>query len=158
MTPVVLRLPLVYGPGVKGNFLTLMDAVARRARLPVAGIDNRRDLLYVGNLVHAIVSLLDDAQAPSGPWLVADGEAMSTPELVQRVGAALRIEPHLIAVPIPLLTLGGLLTRRRSMVDRLVASLEVDATPLRRRIGAPPLTVEQGLAATAAWWRGRHAI
>jgi len=158
MAPIVLRLPLVYGPRVKGNFLALVDAVARRARLPFAGIANRRDLLYVGNLAHAIVRLLDDPEPPSGPWLVADGEAMSTPELVRHVAAALSIEPHLVKVPVPLLSLGGWLTRRRSMVDRLVSSLEVDAAPLRRRIGVPPFTIEQGLADTAAWWRGRHAI
>src|SRR6185369_16466373 len=80
-TPTVLRLPLVYGPGVKGNFLALLDAVARRAPLPFGAIHNRRDLLYVGNLVHAITRLLDSPEPPIGAWLVADGEALSTPDL-----------------------------------------------------------------------------
>jgi hypothetical protein len=63
---IVVRLPLVYGPGVKGNFLVLLDAVGRRAPLPIGAIQNRRDLLYVGNLVHAIVGLLDCNEPPIG--------------------------------------------------------------------------------------------
>ena len=91
LEPVVLRLPLVYGPRVKGNFLTLMDAVARGAPLPFGRIENRRDLLYVGNLVQAIVALIDARGSVAGAWLVADGEAVSTAELARRIAAALDV-------------------------------------------------------------------
>jgi UDP-glucose 4-epimerase len=158
MVPVVLRLPLVYGPGVRANFLRLIDAVARRAPLPLGSIHNRRDLLYVGNLVHAIVALVDEADAPSGIWLVADGEPVSTPELVRRLAAALDVGTRLFPVPVPLLALVGALTGRSTTVARLTQSLEVDASPLRRRIGPMPWTLEQGLAATALWWRAKHSI
>ena len=158
MAPIVLRLPLVYGPGVRANFLALLDAVARCAPLPLKSIRNRRDLCYVGNLVHAIGALLDDAEPPAGVWLVADGEAVSTPELVRRLAAALGVAPRLLPVPVALLALAGRLTGRSGEIARLAGSLEVDASPLLRRIGPLPYTLDQGLAATARWWRARHAI
>jgi nucleoside-diphosphate-sugar epimerase len=157
-TPIVLRLPLVYGPRVTGNFLALLDAVARRAPLPFSAIHNRRDLLYVGNLGHAITRLLDCPEPPTGAWLVADGEALSTPDLARRIATALGVAPRIFPVPLPLFKLAALLTGRASMVQRLAASLEVDASPLAQKIGAPPFGVTQGLAATAQWWRARHSI
>jgi nucleoside-diphosphate-sugar epimerase len=155
---IVLRLPLVYGPRVKGNFATLLDAVAREALLPFGGVANRRDFLYIGNLVHAIAALVDASDPRGGAWLVADGEAVATPELLRRVAAALGVAPRVPKVPPSLLTLGAAMTGRGALLRRTVSSLEVDALPLVRRIGALPFTLDQGLAATAAWWRLRHAI
>jgi len=158
MAPVILRLPLVYGPGVKGNFLALLDAVARRAPLPLGSIDNRRDLLYVGNLVAAIAALLDLPAPPRGAWLVADGEPVSTPDLVRRLAAALGVSPRLLPVPVPLLAAAAWLAGRRPQLRRVATSLAVDASPLAGMIGPSPYTLDQGLAATATWWRARHAI
>jgi len=158
MTPIVLRLPLIYGPGVRANFLALLDAVARRAPLPLRSIRNRRDLCYVGNLVHAIAAFLDCAEPPAGVWLVADGEAVSTPDLVRRLATALGVTPRLLPIPVPLLRIAGRLTGRSGQIARLAGSLEVDASPLLRRIGPLPYTLEQGLAATVKWWRARHAL
>ena len=155
---IVLRLPLVYGPRVKGNFLTLLDAVARRARVPFGRIHNRRDFLYVGNLVNAVAALLEVSGAVGGAWLAADGEAVSTAELVRRVASALGVEPRVTSVPEPLLSFAARLAGRGALLRRTVSSLEVDASPLVRRIGPPPFTLDRGLAATAAWWRLRHAI
>ena len=155
---IVLRLPLVYGPRVKGNFLTLLDAVARGALLPFGGVANRRDLLYVGNLVHAVSALVDAQDPAGGAWLAADGEAIATPELVRRVATALGVAPRVPKVPLFLLALAAGATGRGALLRRTVASLEVDASPLVRRIGPLPFTLDQGLAATAAWWRLRHAI
>jgi len=158
MAPVILRLPLVYGPGARANFLALLDAVARRAPLPLGAIDNRRDLLYVGNLAVAIGALLDHPEPPQGAWLIADGEPVSTPDLVRRMAAALGVAPRLWRVPLPLLDLAARLTGRGAELQRVATSLAVDASPLAQRIGPPPFTLDQGLAATAAWWRTRHAI
>ena len=158
MTPLVLRLPLVYGPRVRANFLALLDAIARRAPLPLRSIMNRRDLCYVGNVAHAIAALLDRATPPAGVWLVADGEAVSTPDLVRRLAAALGVAPRLLPCPVALLTLAGKLTGRGAQIARLTGSLEVDASPLTRLIGPLPHTLDQGLAATVRWWRTRHAI
>jgi nucleoside-diphosphate-sugar epimerase len=155
---IVLRLPLVYGPRVKGNFLTLLDAVARRARLPFGRIHNRRDLLYVGNLAHAVAALLDVSGTAGGAWLCADGEAVSTAELARRIASALGVDPRVTDVPAPLLSLAARLAGRGALLQRTVSSLEVDASPLVRRIGPSSFTLDRGLAATAAWWRLRHAI
>ena len=158
LEPVALRLPLVYGPRVKGNFLTLLDAVARGAPMPFGRIHNRRDLLYVGNLVQAIVALIDAPGMVAGAWLAADGEAVSTAELVRRIAAVLDVPARVLDVPRPLVVLAAKAMGRGALVARTVESLEVDASPLAKRIGPPFFTLDRGLAATAAWWRLRHAI
>jgi nucleoside-diphosphate-sugar epimerase len=158
LEPVVLRLPLVYGPRVKGNFLTLLDAVARGAPMPFGRIENRRDLLYVGNLVQAIVALIDAPGSVAGRWLAADGEAVSTAELVRRIATALNVPARVLDVPKPLVVLAAKATGRGALLARTVESLEVDASPLAERIGPPFFTLDRGLAATAAWWKLRHAI
>ena len=155
---IVLRLPLTYGPRVKGNFLTLLDAVARCARLPFGRIGNRRDFLYIGNLVHAIAGLLDAPGPVGGAWLAADGEAVSTAELVRRIASALGVEPRVVNVPAPLLSIAAQALGRGALLRRTVASLEVDASPLAMRVGPPSFTLDQGLAATTDWWRLRHSI
>jgi len=158
MAPIVLRTPLVYGPGVGGNFLRLLDAVARETLLPLGAIANRRDLVFVGNLVAAIVALVDARDAAQGAWLVSDGEPIATPELVRRIARALDVEPRLLPVPVWLLRLAGALAGRGGEIARLTGSLEIDATPLRQRIGPPPFTPDEGVVATARWWRARHLI
>jgi nucleoside-diphosphate-sugar epimerase len=158
MTPIVLRFPLVYGPGVGANFLALLEAVARRAPLPLRSIANRRDLCYVGNLAHAIAALIDCVDPPAATWLVADGEAVSTPELVRRLAAALGVAPRLLPAPVALLRIAGALTGRGARIARLTGSLEVDVSPLVDRIGPLPYTLDDGLAATVRWWQTRHAI
>jgi nucleoside-diphosphate-sugar epimerase len=158
LEPVVLRLPLVYGPRVRGNFLALLDAIGRGAPMPFGRIANRRDLLYVGNLVQAIVALIDTAERVTGAWLAADGEAVSTAELVRRIAAALDVPARVLDVPKPLVVLVAKAMGRGALVSRTVDSLEVDASPLAKRIGPPFFTLDRGLASTAAWWRLRHAI
>jgi UDP-N-acetyl-alpha-D-quinovosamine dehydrogenase len=156
MSCFVLRPPLVYGPEVRGNFLALWRAIERGAPLPLGRINNRRNLLYVGNLVHAIIALLDAPQDDGGMWLVADRDSISTPELVDRIAAALKIPSPLSQMPVPLLRAGAAVTGRRAMASRLVDSLEIDASALVARIGPLPYTLEQGLAETATWWRSRQ--
>ena len=105
-----------------------------------------------------VAALVDAPDALAGAWLAADGEAVATPELVRRVAAVLGVTPRLPKVPPLLLALAAAATGRGALLRRTVSSLEVDALPLVRRIGALPFTLDQGLAATAAWWRLRHAI
>lgn len=132
----VLRPPLVYGPGVKANFLSLMRAIARGVPLPFASIRNRRSVVYVGNLVDAIVACL----GKEGTWLVSDGVPVSTPELCRAIGAALGRPARLFPFP-PLL-----------LPAKIAASLEVDDSLLRRSWRAP-FTMEQGLDATVNWYK-----
>lgn len=147
LVPVVLRLPLVYGRHAKGNFPRLVRAVAKGRTLPLASIANRRSLLYVGNLVDAIVALLEVPQAPRGVFYVADAEAVSTPDLVRAIATALRVRPRLVAMPVPLLRLAGWLAGRSAAVDRLAGSLEVDTQPFRDATGwSPRYSLDAALA------------
>ena len=151
---VVLRPPLVYGPGVKGNFLRLMKVVHRGVPLPVKSIRNARSLVYVGNLVDAVLASL--RPEASGTYLVSDGIALSTPALVAEIAAALGREPAMLPFPVTLLELAGRLTGRSSAVSRLTGSLEVDAGRLGRELAwRPPYTLAQGLAATAQWYHAQ---
>jgi nucleoside-diphosphate-sugar epimerase len=154
---VILRLPLTYGPGVKGNFRTLLESVAGRRRLPLAGIVNRRSLLYVGNAVSALEAALT-APAPRGDALpIADAETVSTPELVVKLARALSVEPRLFALPRSFLRGAATIIGRRGDASRLLDSLEVDALRFRGLTGwKPPFSLDQGLIATAAWWL-KHA-
>jgi UDP-glucose 4-epimerase len=138
----VLRPPLVYGAGVKANFHALMHAIARGWPLPLASVDNRRSLIYVGNLVDAIVRCLG---AP-GTFLVSDGPAISTTQLCREIGEALGRPARLF--PFPAVLLPG----------KLAGSLEVDDSAIRRELGwQPPFSRRQGLQATADWYRARQA-
>jgi nucleoside-diphosphate-sugar epimerase len=151
---VILRPPLVYGPGVKANFLRLMEAVARGVPLPLGSIDNRRSLVYLGNLVDAIRVCLAHPGVVGRTYFVGDGEDLSTPELVRRLALALAVRPRLWPIPPALLEWLGALTGKRAAIARLTGSLRVDGTALRRDAGwSPPFSVDQGLAETVRWFR-----
>ena len=159
MAPIVLRLPLVYGPGVKGNFASLLDEVARGRRLPLGAIRNRRSLLYVGNLVAAIDAALDAAAPPSGVHFVADAQSVSVPELLAAAGTALDTPTQLVAVPKWLLDVGGRVIGKRAQVERLAGTFEVDTSSFTAATGwRARHSLAEGLAVTAAWWRMRHSI
>ena len=138
----ILRPPLVYGPRVKANFLSLVRAVARGWPLPFASVRNRRSFVYAGNLVDAIIRCVQ----AEGTYVVSDGEAISTPQLCREIGAALGIPCRLFPFPAQLLP------------RKLVASLEIDDSALRKALGwQPPFGREAGLQATADWYRERHS-
>jgi len=170
----VLRLPLMYGPGVKGNFAKLVDAVARGVWLPLGAVANRRSLLSVHNFASAIEALLAPdpsalrhrvpfAGAPlaegtlleSNPsalryraatYFVADAEVPSTPALIRAVANALQVSARLVAVPLPLLRLAGACINQSAAIARLTNSLEVDTAAFRGATGwRSPFTLEEGL-------------
>jgi nucleoside-diphosphate-sugar epimerase len=150
---VVLRPPLVYGPGVKGNFLRLMRWIARGVPLPLGAIENRRSLVYSGNLVDAIVRSLDAPAAAGRTYLVADGEDLSTPELVRRLARALGVQARVPAFPLAPIALAAALAGKRAEFARLAGSLQVDSSRARRELDwRPRHSLSQGLAETAAWF------
>lgn len=156
MDAVILRPPLVYGPGVKGNFLALMKAVRWGWPLPLGATDNRRSLIYLGNLADAVARAVDHPLAASRTYLVRDGEDLSTGDLIRRLAAAMGRPARVPKVPVGLLRLAGRMLGRDGIIERLVGSLEVDDGPIRAELGwQPPFTVDQGLAATADWFLGR---
>ena len=149
MELVILRPPLVYGPGVKANFQRLIRAVAKGLPLPLGAIDNRRSLLFLGNLVDAIRLCLEHPAAANRTYLLADGEDVSTPELVRRLARAMDRPAHLLAVPPAWFALAGQLLGKREEVARLLGSLAVDSSAIRADLGwKPPSSLDQGLRLT----------
>lgn len=155
---VVLRCPLVYGPGVRANFLNLLRAVDRELPLPFASVHNRRSLIFVGNLVHALILSLSCPTMRHELFHVADDPPRSTPELIRALAAALGRKPRLLHVPPALLRIAGSCTGQSRMLDRLLNSLEVDTSRLRQALGfIAPFSFEAGIAATAAWYRASQS-
>jgi nucleoside-diphosphate-sugar epimerase len=153
MEAVILRPPLAYGPGVKGNFLRLLRLVQRGVPLPLAAVDNRRSLVYVGNLVDAVCASLEHDAAAGETFLVADGVDLSTPALVREMAHALGTRARLVPFPLRLLSLAAALTGKGDELKRLTGSLQVDTTLIRSRLGwQPPYTARAGIAATARWY------
>jgi len=155
-----VRPPLVYGPGVKGNLARLLGWVERGVPLPLAGIDNARSLLGLDNFTSALAACLTHPAAAGRTYLLRDGEDISTPELLRRIGQLLGKPARLFALPTPLLEgLAGLLGRRAD-IQRLTGSLRVDDSRIRQELGwLPPRTLDEGLAqmAQAHQTRRQHA-
>ncbi len=161
----ILRLPLVYGPGMKGNALRLFRLVDREWPLPFGKVRNRRSLLFTGNLVAALLATLETASGDD-TFFVSDAESPSTPELVTAIAHALERRPRLVPVPVGLLRAAGragdLVARAipfpltTEAVSRLTESLVVDSSLLSRSTGyTPPHSMAQGLDIAAEWYRRR---
>lgn len=152
MEVVVVRPTLVYGPGVKGNFLSLLRWINRGLPLPLARCDNRRSLVGLENLVDLLRCCATDPRAAGHTFLAGDGEDLSTPELVRRVAFALRVKPRLLPVPASWLRLAARTIGRTGIYERLCGSLQVDIGHAREVINwMPPSSVQEELARTASW-------
>ena len=153
MGVTVLRPPLVYGAGVKGNFLRLLAWVRAGYPLPLGAIHNRRSLLYLGNLVDAIATLLARPAMPGRTYLLRDGEDVSMPDLIRRLAQQMDVPARLLPIPAMGLRLAGRITGRIEAVRRLMDSLAVDDACFRREIDwVPRYTVDQGLGETVHWY------
>ncbi|WP_081622330.1 NAD-dependent epimerase/dehydratase family protein [Thioalkalivibrio sp. ALRh] len=146
MDIVVVRPPLVYGPGVGGNFARMMQWVARGVPLPLGAVDNRRSLVGLDNLVDLLVTCLDHPAAANRVFLAGDGEDLSTTDLLRRVAAAMDRRARLVPVPPGLLRAGARAVGRGEMARRLLDSLQVDISDTRETLGwEPPVSVDEGL-------------
>jgi len=153
MEVVILRPPLVYGPGVKGNFLSLLKAVDRGTILPLGAIQNQRSLIYVGNLIDVIITATTHAKAANQTFFVSDKGTVSTTSLIENIAASLNKKPRLINVPLGLLKFAGALTGKSGAIQRLIGSLTVDTGKIRTGLNwQPPYTMAEGLKLTAEWW------
>ncbi|MDP2827040.1 MAG: SDR family oxidoreductase [Sulfuricellaceae bacterium] len=149
MEIVILRPPLVYGPGVEGNFLRLLHLVEKGIPLPLGSIMNQRSLIYLGNLVDAIRLCLTHECAAEKTFLVSDGETISTPGLIRKLASLSGKRARLWPIPIALLQWAGYLTGKIETVQRLTDSLIVDDSAIRLELGwQPPYSMEEGLAET----------
>lgn len=151
MEVVIIRAPLVYGPGVKANFASMMRWLSRGLPLPFAAVtQNRRSLVALDNLIDLIVTCLHHPAAAHQTFLVSDGEDLSTADLLHRMGIAMGRATRLFYVPIALLKLVTQLLNKPSICQRLCGSLQLDTTKTRKVLGwAPPISVNEGLRRVA---------
>jgi nucleoside-diphosphate-sugar epimerase len=151
---VVLRPPLVYGPGVGANFFRLIRLIDRQIPLPLAGVSNRRSLIFLDNLVDAILACLQEPKAAGRTYLVADEERLSTPQLIDHIAHALGRPARFFALPPALLRLAGTLAGKKEETDRLLGTLVADTSKIRQELSwRPRYSLSDGLKATIAWYR-----
>ncbi len=154
MEVLVVRPPLVYGPGVKANFLSLLRAVDSGVPLPFSSISNLRSLVYIGNLVDALGACLVHPAAANRTFFVSDDHDVSTPQLIREIASALGKKALLFQLSPALLKGAGLLTGRAEQIARLTGSLQVDVSSIKATLSwQPPFSLQQGLAQTVAWYR-----
>ncbi len=148
----VLRPPLVYGPGVKGNLLKLMRWIAKGRPLPLAGIDNRRSMIAVGNLADAVLCATQSSRAGFDGYTLADVD-LSTAGLAQAVARALKVKSRLFPCPVWILHTLGRLTGRHESIERLTNSCVIDSTQAHDALGwTPRVPFEQAMQETADWF------
>jgi nucleoside-diphosphate-sugar epimerase len=146
MEVVIIRPPLVYGPGVQGNFAAMMYWLARGIPMPLGAVsNNRRSLVSLDNLVDLILTCLDHPEAANQIFLASDGEDFSTVELLKRVADAMDRTPRLLVVPLWMLSGAAALLGRQALADRLLGSLQLDDSKSRKLLGwIPPVSVDEG--------------
>jgi nucleoside-diphosphate-sugar epimerase len=155
MEIVIIRPPLVYGPGVKANFFNLLNIVTKALPLPLGSIKNSRSMLYVENLVDALILASTHPKAAGQTYLVSDGLATSTPQLIKDIALAMRKQSRVFPFPLSILRLCALLLGKSSAIDRLTQSLEIDSSKISKDLEwVPPYTMQQGLQETVEWYRG----
>lgn len=151
---VVLRPPLVYGAGAKGNFLQLLSLAARGMPMPFAAIKNRRDLIYIDNLLEAMVLCAEHPLAAGSTYLLCDGENVSTGDLFRILAAELGVPSRLFNCPVGLMRWAAKLIGKTDRVDRVLGSLVVDGRKIIEELNlALPYSLQQGVAATAVWYK-----
>lgn len=151
MEVVIIRPPLVYGPGVKANFFSLMKLAATGLPLPFASINNKRSMVYVDNLIDFIIRCIDHPNAANEVFLISDNDDISLSNLLSMMRAGLGVPKRLLPIPSFLFKLAGKLTGKQAVVDRLVGDLQVDVSKAVSLLDwTPPYTVKEGIAATVA--------
>lgn len=154
---VIIRPPLIYGPGVKANFQSMMRWLDKGVPLPLGAIHNQRSLVALDNLIDLIVTCIQHPAAANQTFLAGDGEDLSTTELLQRMAAALGKKAWFMPVPSFLLVWGARLIGRQAMAQRLCSSLQVDISKARKLLDwKPPVSVGEGLRKTAQHYMKFH--
>lgn len=155
---VIIRPPLVYGPGVGGNFLRLMKLVDRELPMPFGKVNNARSLVSVFNLCDLIRECLTNPAAPGKRFLVSDGDDRSTPDLIRLIAKKMSRESHLLPVPTGLLNLGAALAGKKAEMSRLMGSLQVDICQTCEALNwRPPFSMDEGVAIATRWYLEANA-
>ncbi|MCP1673982.1 nucleoside-diphosphate-sugar epimerase [Natronocella acetinitrilica] len=158
MEVVIVRPPLVYGPGVKANFARLMRLVELGLPLPLASVDNRRSLVGLDNLVDMLIQCIHAPNVAGKTLLVSDGQDLSTPDLIRLIARAMNKKPRLLPVPPRALHLLGRMLGKQDEVERLCGSLCVDISETKRLLGwTPPHSPEEQIRRTVDHYLKQHA-
>jgi UDP-glucose 4-epimerase len=158
MELVIIRPPLVYGSGVKGNFLNMMRWIAKSVPLPLGAINNLRSLVGLENLVDLIIVCIKHVNAANQIFLVSDDEDLSTPDLCINLGIALNSPAKLVKIPVPWLYFFTIIVGRRKMLDRLCSSLQVDILKTKKMLGwSPKVSVSKGFAAAVCGYLNKKS-
>lgn len=154
---VIARPPLVYGPGVRANFLRLMRGIAAGVPLPLGAIPARRSMIFVGNLAHVLIQCATDPRAAGGTFNVTDTHDLTVTELARMLAAKLNAPARLLPVPVSWLRFAGALSGKTEQVERLISSLQLDTSLVCEALNwHPPYSTEEGLSLTADWYRSTH--
>lgn len=146
MEVVIIRPPLVYGPGVKANFASMMKLASKNLPLPLGSINNKRSMVALDNLVDLVMTCIDHPHAANKTFLVSDDRDLSTTELLEVMVRAVGKSPHLLPVPVSWLRLAGKLLGKQSVIERLCGDLQVDITYTKKTLDwKPPISVEEGI-------------
>jgi len=153
MSVTILRPPLIYGPRVKANFYRLFMMVAKGVPLPFRAVINKRSLLGLSNFADLICRCMEHPAARSETFVLSDGNDLSTPDLVRKIGCALEKKPRLIAVNPYVLRMLGYISGKYNVVKRLTESLEIDSSKVQRMLDwKAPFSIDDELARTAEWY------
>lgn len=154
MQIVIIRPPLIYGPGVKANFYKMMHLVKKRIPLPFAKVSNKRNMVYIDNLISALCVVISHPKAANQTYLVADDEVLSLSQLLRMIGKEMDIQVKLIPVPVPLMNVVFNFLRLSNLGIRLFGSLEVSNHKIKSQLKwHPPVTAAKGLKETVKWFQ-----
>lgn len=146
MEVVIIRPPLIYGPGVKGNFASMMRWIGKGIPLPLGAVDNQRSLLALDNLISFITCCLEHPKAANEVFLLSDGEDVSTTELILKLAHAQGKQARLLPVPVSLMTYMASLLGKKAVAERLFGSLQIDISKARNLLGwSPTVTMDEAL-------------
>ena len=149
---VIIRPPLIYGPGVKGNFASMIKAIKYRLPLPFGLVDNERSLIALDNLVDLIITCIDHPKAGGQIFLASDGKDVSSLDLVNKIANAFCVTPFVLPMPVPLMRIVAKKIGKGLVADRLFGDLRIDSTKAKELLGwSPIVTMDQQLASMAAY-------
>ncbi|WP_269975618.1 NAD-dependent epimerase/dehydratase family protein [Dickeya lacustris] len=147
---VIIRPPLVYGPGVKANFQSMMRWMMKRVPLPLAAVDNRRSLVFIDNLVSLVLLCLEHPLAAGRVWMISDNHDVSTATLLADMARALGVKNRSWRCPVAFLKYAAAMCGKRAMAERLLGSLQVDISDTQRCLGwQPSIPYHQAMLITA---------
>lgn len=156
---VIVRAPLVYGPGVRANFNQLMTAVGMRSPLPLLRLQNKRSMIYVGNLVGALIACSQNPAAAGETFHVADDDSTTLPELINELSIAFGFSSRLFALPIWLLKIFTKIIGKSQQLEKLINPLEIDSGKIRGRLNwSPNYSLREGIKTTVEWYKNRNNL